>query len=737
MGLWDVYYGRQTWADYISSQAQLEGLEEVLQKRTTDLDAALSKARPGSMKVGLSPKDYQIALESGLGALGATIGYGLGELECSLELGFEQLAGGIDQLNADFNLLLGDIIWKLEMYQEALNNILEEIRLAEFEREARAYRRRAERAYLNGWYEEALGDFLAAEKRNYPDFAVHRSIANICLYHLINLPKALEYFRKAAKYARPSDTRQAAEAHYFAGIVCLLQRQAKAGLVHMQAAVKLNPDLSEAHYQGACLAALLGDGGTAIASLEPAIKGDPRYHERAKGDPVFDGMRPQVQELLDQLMLPVQEKVAEVKHDAELLKGYVIAKPEEERISSIFQSVRQQMAAAKTYPSGLKFLETLSQVQQELKGIYDLFYKQYQIDANDYIRSVAFSPDGRLLASGFLNGGIKVWEVETGLNVLTLKGHLASVNSVVFSPNGQWLASGSRDRNIKLWDVETGQVALTMDGHDSEVRAVTFSPDGQWLASGSHDKTVRMWRVVTGHEIQSLRGHTHHVTSTLFSPDGRLLASGSVDKTIRLWEVATGRTIQTLAGHTRGVASLAFSTDGRWLASGGEDRRIKIWEVATGREIQTLLGHRNDVTSLAFSPDSNLLAAGSLGQIIMVWKLSTGQVIKTLRYNEISYNSVAFSPKGQWLALGSRDLQLWLKVILTEEEYATVKTGEDRALQAKRRAEEQGFTEVLAKQFIDPDWSAESSKYGVCIVCSKKLGFFDKHIFNDRCKKHR
>src|SRR5205085_126699 len=141
--------------------------------------------------------------------------------------------------------------------------------------------------------------------------------------------QALDYFRKAAKYARPSDTRQAAEAHYFAGIVCLIQQQPQEGLTHMQEAVRLNPDLSEAHYQRACLAALLGEFEIAIASLGPAIKGDPRYHERAKGDQVFDGMRPQVQALLDQLMQPVQQKVAEMKHDAELLKGYVIARPEE------------------------------------------------------------------------------------------------------------------------------------------------------------------------------------------------------------------------------------------------------------------------------------------------------------------------------------------------------------------------------------------------------------------------
>jgi tetratricopeptide (TPR) repeat protein len=183
------------------------------------------------------------------------------------------------------------VIWKLEMHGETLSNLLHEIRLAEFEREARAYRSRAEKAYLNGWYEEALADFLEAEKRNYPDFGVLRSIANICLYHLVNLNSSLEYFRKAAKYSRPSDVRQAAEAHYFAGVVCAVQKQFKEGLDHLSEAITLNPELFEAHYQKACLAAVLNNAIDAVASLEIAIKGDPRYYERAKADQVFDGVR--------------------------------------------------------------------------------------------------------------------------------------------------------------------------------------------------------------------------------------------------------------------------------------------------------------------------------------------------------------------------------------------------------------------------------------------------------------
>ena len=130
---------------------------------------------------------------------------------------------------------------------------------------------------------------------------------------------------------------------------------------------------------------------------------------------------------------------------------------------------------------------------------------------------------------------------------------------------------------------------------------------------------------------------------------------------------------------------MAFSPDGQWLASGGEDGEVKLWKTASGREVKAFVGHRNSVTSLAFHPDGRLLAAGSLGQSIVIWRLGTGAILKKLYYRDIGYHTVAFSPRGQWLALGSRDLQLWLKVILTEEEYQAVKAAEERAASASHR----------------------------------------------------
>ena len=151
--------------------------------------------------------------------------------------------------------------------------------------------------------------------------------------------------------------------------------------------------------------------------------------------------------------------------------------------------------------------------------------------------------------------------------------------SVAFSPDGQLLASGGKDKIIKLWDVATRRELRTLSGHRGWIRTIAFSPDGRWLASGSDDKTVRLWDVATGRELRVLTGHTHHVRDVAFNPDGRWLASGSEDKTVKLWDVATGREVRTLTGHTDMVNAVAFSPDGHLLASGSGDDTIKLWRL--------------------------------------------------------------------------------------------------------------------------------------------------------------
>lgn len=202
----------------------------------------------------------------------------------------------------------------------------------------------------------------------------------------------------------------------------------------------------------------------------------------------------------------------------------------------------------------------------------------------------------------------------------TFSGHTNWVRSLAFSPNGRAIASGSEDGTIRLWDVPTGRTIATLKGHSAQVTSVAFSPNGQTLASASEDNAVHLWNVVTRTHNRTLKGHTTFVHSVVFSPDGQTLASGSSDKTVRLWNVATGTYRRTLAGHTDWVSSVAFNPDGNTLASGSGDRTIRLWNLHTGKCQRTLTGHKGWVSSVAFSPDRNTLASGSEDKTIRLWR---------------------------------------------------------------------------------------------------------------------
>ncbi|KAF7979693.1 hypothetical protein HWV62_41709 [Athelia sp. TMB] len=282
----------------------------------------------------------------------------------------------------------------------------------------------------------------------------------------------------------------------------------------------------------------------------------------------------------------------------------------------------------------------------------------------DWVRSAAFSPDGRRIASGSDDGSIHIWDAETGLLAVgPIQGDAGWILSVAFSPDGHTVASGSQDGTVCIWDAETGVLAVgPFEGHTGTVYSVAFSPDGLRLASGSDDRPVRMWDTETGVLAAGpFKGHTEFVLSVAFSPDGRRLASGSHDRTVLIWDLETGRH-GAIKGHTNTVSSVAFSPDGLHVVSGSEDKTVRIWDAETGTlTAGPFEGHTNCVKSVAYSPDGLWVASGSDDQTIRIWSLQSGTIIQTFKGHTVGINSVAFSSDGQRIASASDDrtVRIW------------------------------------------------------------------------------
>jgi WD40 repeat protein/mono/diheme cytochrome c family protein len=317
------------------------------------------------------------------------------------------------------------------------------------------------------------------------------------------------------------------------------------------------------------------------------------------------------------------------------------------------------------------FGDVVREMRTDVKSPLPLWRGPFRVQG--ILLSVAYSPDGKALASGGGDKIIRLWDVATGKQVATLDGHGSEVGSLAYSPDGKALAAGSGDGTIKLWDTGTTKETATLKGHTGRVCSVAFSPDGKTLASASVDEAViKLWDVAAGKGKFSLKGHTGDVIVVTFSPDGKTLASGSVDKMIKLWDVATGQERATLIGHTGMVHDVAFSPDGKTLAScggGGLDKpgEVKLWDVATGRERATLKGHTGGVVSVAFSPDGKTLASGGKGGgfgtpgEVKLWNTATGRELATLRGHTELVSCGAFSVDGKMFASGGLDntIRLW------------------------------------------------------------------------------
>jgi serine/threonine protein kinase len=299
------------------------------------------------------------------------------------------------------------------------------------------------------------------------------------------------------------------------------------------------------------------------------------------------------------------------------------------------------------------------------------------------VLAVAWSPDGRSLASAGEDRTVQVWSAFSGRDLFRYHNHADVVNSIGWSPDGKHIASAGADHTVQVWDAALRPLWLRAmilhnglghffyhTGHARAILTVAWSPDGAYLASAGEDNTVLVWRLEQGGDMSAYRVHTNVVQAIAWSPDGQHIASASLDHTVRIWNVNTNKTDFILRGPAYVIHALSWSPDGRCIALASSDHTVQVWKIAERRKVLTYRGHLQAVQSVAWSPDGRRIASGGKDHTVQIWSVDgskhaqTPQSDFTYRRHKQSVRCVTWSPDGQCIASGSEDctVQVWQAV---------------------------------------------------------------------------
>lgn len=278
------------------------------------------------------------------------------------------------------------------------------------------------------------------------------------------------------------------------------------------------------------------------------------------------------------------------------------------------------------------------------------------------VRSVAISPDGSLVAAGFTNTQIHMWEMSNGQEHLTIRHHSRPVTAVTFSPDSKFLASSSGDKTVRIWDASNGgQIELI--NTNNTISALVFAADGKLLIGAGTDGDIYFWKLPGGKEVERLKGHTMPVVDLSLSNDGSLLASSGIDRQIIIWDVKSAAEVKRITDFNQPVLSAGFSADGSMLVSGDRENLVKIWDVETGELINSIKSHWDAVTSVRFSPIANFYASGSADNTVEFRTAPNGNKLDIINANNANVNSMCFSRDGSFLAVSnSRGAVVILKI---------------------------------------------------------------------------
>lgn len=333
-------------------------------------------------------------------------------------------------------------------------------------------------------------------------------------------------------------------------------------------------------------------------------------------------------------------------------------------------ALRGQSTSANTPKSPTKHLAPTATPRPTPTPVPSKSNAFYTHTSQDKVFTAAWSPDGAYIASAggntdtrYGDNAVHIWTMQSSQDAYTYPDHTALVRMVAWSPDGKRLASASEDGTVRVWDALSGNNPVMYRGHSDKVMALTWSPDGTLIASASNDSTVQIWDATQGNHIFTYNNHNNVVTSVVWSPDGKLIASGGVDKMVYVWSTATGETLHSFP-HASRIGALAWSPDGRYLATGdyNPDDSVRIWDISTNHNVQTLPGgFHNLIYSVAWSPDNKYIAAGCDNNEVKIWHLATSELIFIYQGHSKPVMSVQWSPDGKYIASGSFDgtVQVW------------------------------------------------------------------------------
>ena len=284
-----------------------------------------------------------------------------------------------------------------------------------------------------------------------------------------------------------------------------------------------------------------------------------------------------------------------------------------------------------------------------------------QMHGDSWELRVAWSPDGHRLASSSHDGLIKIWNADTGEKIQTLRCSSGGIFALSWSPDGTRLVSGGHDGVVQVWNLKSANVKYVLRGHADAVRDVAWSPDGLRLASAGADSIVRTWDAVNGKPLLAMHGHVNWVNRVVWNRDGTRLASASNDGTVRVWDSVKGDSVLTIDGHSLGINSVAWSPDGARLATAGDDQTIRVCSASDGTELFRLRGHTRPLTSIAWSRDGMQIASSSFDKTVKLWSTAARAEVPLLAGHTGPINAVAWSPDSRHVASASMDhtIKVW------------------------------------------------------------------------------